>query len=80
MAGHRPPKVQFQPLGHGWRELNVAPTEEQRLEQIKQAYVDGLVSVEKMEEDIQFVLEGGFFAGSYRNYVVGPPPPPPSRR
>ena len=47
------------------RGFNVAPTEEERLDEIKEAYVQDLITVEEMEEAVQFVLEGGYFAGSF---------------
>lgn len=57
---------EFRPLGHSRSyTLNTAPSEEERLEEIKQAYIDGIVDVRQMEEDVQFVLEGGYFSGSY---------------
>lgn len=62
MAGHRPPEARRPPTA--WIN-NTAPTEEEQLELVKQAYVDGLIDVDKMEEDIKFILEGGYFAGSY---------------
>lgn len=40
------------------------------LDQVKQAYVDGKIDAEKLEEDIGFVLSGGSFAGSYNSYIT----------
>lgn len=44
---------------------NQAPSEEQRLSEVKQAYIDGLIDAGRLEEDVLFVLNGGYFAGGY---------------
>lgn len=57
-----------------WHQLvqpRALPSEQQRLDEIKEAYLRGLVTVDRMEEDVQFVLEGGYFAGSYERLIKG---------
>lgn len=54
-----------------WSRLssNTPLTEDERVEEIKQAYCEDLITPERLEEDIAFVLDGGVFAGPYKKYI-----------
>lgn len=68
----------------GYTPLSMIPprrgmTRDERVDEVKQAYVDGIIDINQLEEDVAFVLDGGTFAGSYVHYVDASRIRPPTR-